>query len=31
MDTKSPVFKEALEPLEADEWINTMKQKLRLL
>ena len=25
MDTKPPVFKEALEPLEADEWINTME------
>jgi len=24
MDTKPPVFKEAMEPLEADEWINTM-------
>ena len=31
MDTKPPVFKEDLEPLEADEWINTMEQKLRLL
>ena len=31
MDTKPPVFKEATEPLEADEWINTMKQKFRLL
>jgi len=31
MDTKPPVFKEALEPLEADEWINTMEQKFRLL
>jgi len=25
MDTKPLVFKEALEPLEADEWINTME------
>jgi len=24
-DTKPPVFKEALEPLDADEWINTME------
>ena len=31
MDTKPPVFKEALEPLEADEWINTMEQKFCLL
>ena len=31
MDTKPPIFKEALEPLEADEWINTMEQKFRLL
>jgi len=31
MDTKPPVFNEALEPLEADEWINTMEQKFRLL
>jgi len=31
MDTKPPVFKEALESLEADEWINTMEQKFRLL
>ena len=31
MDTKPPIFKEAVEPLEADEWINTMEQKFRLL
>ena len=31
MDTKPPVFKEAVELLEADEWINTMEQKFRLL
>jgi hypothetical protein len=31
MDTKPPVFKEAMEPLEADEWINTMEQKFCLL
>jgi len=30
-DTKPPVFKEAVEPLEADEWLNTLKQKFRLL
>jgi len=27
MDTKPPVFKEAIEMLEAVEWINTMEQK----
>jgi len=26
IDTKPPVFKEALESLEADEWINTMEK-----
>jgi hypothetical protein len=31
MDTKPPIFEEAAEPLEADEWINTMEQKFRLL
>jgi hypothetical protein len=31
MDTKSSIFKEAAEPLEADEWINAMEQKFRLL
>jgi hypothetical protein len=31
MDTKPPIFKEAVEPLEADEWINTMEQKFCLL
>jgi hypothetical protein len=31
MDTKPPIFKEVVEPLEADEWINTMEQKLCLL
>jgi len=31
MDTKPLVFKEALEPLEADEWINTIEQKFHLL
>ena len=30
-DTKPPLFKEAVEPLEADEWLNTLEQKLRLL
>jgi len=31
MDTNPSVFKEAVEPLEVDEWINTMEQKFRLL
>ena len=31
MDTKPPVIKEATEPLEADEWINTMEPKFCLL
>ena len=30
-DTKPPVFKEASEPLEADEWLNTLEQKFCLL
>jgi len=30
-DTKPPVFKEASKPLEADEWLNTLEQKFRLL
>jgi hypothetical protein len=25
MDIRSPIFKEVVEPLEADEWINTME------
>ena len=31
MDTKPAVFKEAAKPLEANEWINTMEHKFRLL
>jgi hypothetical protein len=31
MDTKPPIFKEAVEPLEANEWINTLEQKFHLL
>jgi hypothetical protein len=31
IDTRSPIFKEAEEPLEADERINTMEQKFHLL
>jgi hypothetical protein len=25
IDTKPPIFKEVVEPLEDDEWINTME------
>jgi hypothetical protein len=31
IDTKPPIFKEAAEPLEANEWINTMEQKFHFL
>jgi hypothetical protein len=31
LNTKPPLFKEAEEPLQADEWINTIEQKFRLL
>ena len=31
LDTKPPIFKEAEEPLQADEWLNTLEQKFRLL
>jgi hypothetical protein len=31
MDTRPLIFKEAVEPLEADEWINMMEKKFRLL
>jgi hypothetical protein len=31
IDTKRPLFKEAEEPLQADEWLNTIEQKFRLL
>lgn len=31
LDTKPPVFKEAVEPMEANEWINTMENKFRVL
>ena len=31
MDTKPPILKEAVELLEADEWINMMEQKFHLL
>jgi hypothetical protein len=31
IDTKPPIFKEAKEPLQADEWLNTIEQKIHLL
>jgi len=31
MDTKPPSFREAEEPLQADEWLNTVEQKFCLL
>ena len=31
LDTKPPIFKEVEEPLQADEWLNTIEQKFRLL
>jgi hypothetical protein len=31
MDTKPPIFREAEELLQADEWLNTIEQKFHLL
>ena len=31
IDTKPPSFREAEEPLQAEEWLNTVEQKIRLL
>jgi hypothetical protein len=31
MDTRLPIFKEATEPLDAEEWINIMEDKFRVL
>jgi hypothetical protein len=31
MDIRPPIFKEAIEPLDAEEWINTMEDKFRVL
>ena len=31
LDTKPPIFKEVGEPLQADEWLNTIEQKFHLL
>jgi len=31
LDTKPSIFKVAEEPLQADEWLNTIEQKFHLL
>jgi hypothetical protein len=31
VDTRPPIFKEAVDPLDAEEWINTMEDKFRVL
>jgi hypothetical protein len=31
MDTRPPIFKEAAEPLDVEEWIDTMEDKFRVL
>jgi hypothetical protein len=31
MDTRPPIFKEATEPLDTEEWINTMEDKFHVL
>ena len=31
LDTKPPIFKETEEPLQVDEWLNTIEQKFHLL
>jgi hypothetical protein len=31
MDTHPPIFKEAAETLDAEEWINTMEDKFYIL
>jgi hypothetical protein len=31
MDIRPPIFKEATKPLDAEEWINTMDDKFRVL
>ena len=31
LDMKPPIFKEAEEPLQADEWLNIIEQKFHLL
>jgi hypothetical protein len=31
MNTRPPIFKEEIEPLDTEEWINTMEDKFRVL
>jgi hypothetical protein len=31
MDTRPPIFKEVAEPLDTEEWINTMEDKFHVL
>jgi hypothetical protein len=31
MDTRPPIFKETAEPLDAEEWLNTMEDKFHVL
>jgi hypothetical protein len=31
IDTRPPIFKKAAKPLDAEEWINTMEDKFRVL
>jgi hypothetical protein len=31
LDTEPPIFREVEEPLQADEWLNTIEQKFLLL
>jgi hypothetical protein len=31
LDTEPPIFREAEEPFQADEWLNTIEQKFRVL
>jgi hypothetical protein len=31
LDTEPPIFREAEESLQADEWLNTIEQKFRVL
>jgi hypothetical protein len=31
LDTEPPIFREAEEPLQADEWLNSIEQKFHLL
>jgi hypothetical protein len=31
LDTEPPIFRETEEPLQADEWLNTIEQKFHVL